>query len=833
MIPPDPARTGGDLFIVDNGDRDWKVRDYLREWTDIATAFDIATGYFEIGALLAIDGKWQQLDKLRILMGDEVSARTRNALVEGVKRVGALLDRSIEVEKQHNDFLIGVPGIVEALERRQIECRVYTKDKFHAKTYITHAKQAVIGSTALVGSSNFTFPGLTSNVELNVQLRREVELLQEWYERHWDEAEDVTPDILRVIERHTRLYQPFDVYALALHEFFARHQMTASEWERRGSKIFPILDQYQKEGYWSLMQIAETHRGAFLCDGVGLGKTFVGMMVIERLVEHDRKRVALFVPKAARKAVWEAAFDRYLPGLDGDFSNLVIFNHTDLYRGGEYQERLERVAEMADAIVIDEAHHFRNPGIKGGGRLRPSRYRRMFEIAANKQLFMLTATPVNNQLIDLQHMIELFSRRQADYFKAAPLGIHSLPGHFRRMEKALAKKTGDTAEDDLETNEAEAEQVLSDDTLFRALVVQRSRAYVRESQRQQGKAEAIFPDRDDPQVAKYSIKKTYGPLLNMIEKAFSKQKPLFSLAIYYPLAYYKGEDSTIDPLTEGRQRQVVGLIRTQFLKRFESSVRAFELSCNTLLLKLLTFTVKHSETPAEKRWLERWTGRQADLIEHVKRRQIEILGTPESEQDEDEDIVTDEMLEAVEQLSRDDYRVDEILTETHDDLEQLAQFLDEIRVFDTAHDDKLNTLVTLLKTDRIASQHKVLIFTEYMATARYLRAELLAAGIEGVDEIDSANSDRQGVIERFAPYYNNSSSAGLKKRSLAETRVLISTDVLSEGLNLQDATRLINYDIHWNPVRLMQRIGRVDRRMSPEIERRLVADHPGEAPLRG
>jgi beta-phosphoglucomutase-like phosphatase (HAD superfamily) len=129
-------QSGSDLFIVDNSDSDWKVRDYLKEWAELAHKFDIATGYFEIGALLALDGQWQKLDKLRILMGDEVSRRTKKALLAGIEAAGRILDASIEREKESNDFLYGVPAIVEALKKRQIECRVYTKDKFHAKAYI-------------------------------------------------------------------------------------------------------------------------------------------------------------------------------------------------------------------------------------------------------------------------------------------------------------------------------------------------------------------------------------------------------------------------------------------------------------------------------------------------------------------------------------------------------------------------------------------------------------------------------------------------------------------------------------------------------------------------
>ena len=181
-----------------------------------------------------------------------------------------------------------------------------------------------------------------------------------------------------------------------------------------------------------------------------------------------------------------------------------------------------------------------------------------------------------------------------------------------------------------------------------------------------------------------------------------------------------------------------------------------------------------------------------------------------------------------------DYDVPEIIRETYDDLDSVADFLNELRKFEPKHDDKLKELVRLLKRDEVLRKHKVLIFTEFAETARYLKRQLIAEGIDGVDQIDSGTKrDRGEMLRHFAPYYNGSSSADLAVEGLAETRVLVSTDVLSEGLNLQDATRLINYDLHWNPVRLMQRIGRVDRRLNPDVEKRLTADHPDQTPLRG
>jgi hypothetical protein len=539
-MPKRTSRTGSELFIVDNSDEDWKVLRYLHDWCQISRAIDVATGYFEIGSLLGLKDEWQKVDQIRILMGDEVSRRTRAAFAEGLARVRDRLDTSLEAEKLKNDFLAGVPAIVEGIRCGKIACRVYRKAKFHAKAYITHARLEVVGASALVGSSNFTFPGLTENIELNVQITgRPVTVLQEWYEEHWNAAEDVTPEILRVIERHTRDYLPFDVYAKALYELHRRLEPTDERWLAEQSRVYRVLDQYQRDGFHTLLEIAEVHGGAFLCDGVGLGKTFIGLMLLEYLIEKKRKRVALFVPKAARKPVWEETLKKYAPHLRGPYSGLQIYNHTDLTRKAgqtNFPEELEQVKERADIVIIDEAHHFRNPGYAGtghgelrasGGRA-PSRYHRLFHLIegphAVKQVFVLTATPVNNRLLDLQHMIELFSRHKADYFK--DLGSHSLPGHVRKMEKGLLKATADGDGEAAETNLAEAADMLAGDVLFRALVVQRSRAYVRQSQQAQGKAAALFPTREDPKVADYSVKKTYGrrAFLGKVKVEFGVEK---------------------------------------------------------------------------------------------------------------------------------------------------------------------------------------------------------------------------------------------------------------------------------------------------------------------
>lgn len=835
---------GRDLFIVDNSVSGWTGLRYLEEWCDIAKSFDIATGYFEIGSLLALDGKWQPLDKIRILMGAETTHRTRKALLEAVQESTLHnLDGSIETTKDTNPFLHGVPAILEAMRTGQIECRIYDKDKFHAKAYITHAKLEVVGAQALIGSSNFTNPGLTKNIELNVQIQsaREVAQLQEWFEIHWKDATEVTNAFIGTVSRHTHLYTPFDVYAKALWEFFRGHELTDSEWDETRSIIFPRIERYQKEAYWALMKIARQHGGAFLCDGVGLGKTFVGLMLIERLVLHEGKRVVLFAPKAAKEGVWEPHLREWLPHIGGvsgggDFSNLAVFSHTDLNRRGDFPERFQRISELADVVIIDEAHHFRNPGSRGNADegKEPSRYYRLYDLLDNaarpKTLFMLTATPINNRLTDFRHMTELFTRCDETYFGRA-LGINNLRAHFNQLEKHLRARIGNTVADAAEQM-AEVQDILAADTIFRELVVQRSRAYARESQIRETGESTAFPERKPPQVAAYSIRKTYGNLLDMFEKAFTRSNPLFTLPMYYPLYWYKGQDKDIDPFEQNRQEQVVGLIRTNFLKRFESSVVAFELSCDRLLRKLLAFIEVHIETGSEKNEFEQWKAKHAEVLGYALQRQLDLWGG-EIEEGDDEDIIPNEMLEAVEHLNRDEYHVEEMISETYRDLNQIIIFLEEARKFEPKHDDKLKKMIRLLKTKEMDGQ-KVLIFTEFADTARYLKRCFEEVGIDGVAEVDSASKiNRADIIRRFSPYYNGTTSAELADAGSEEIRILISTDVLSEGLNLQDASCMVNYDIHWNPVRLMQRIGRVDRRMNLEIEKRLTSDHPEIAPLRG
>jgi superfamily II DNA/RNA helicase len=168
------------------------------------------------------------------------------------------------------------------------------------------------------------------------------------------------------------------------------------------------------------------------------------------------------------------------------------------------------------------------------------------------------------------------------------------------------------------------------------------------------------------------------------------------------------------------------------------------------------------------------------------------------------------------------------------DMNLLISFLDHLKNTSPEHDEKVQRLKALVTGDPLLGKHKVLIFTEYRDTARYLYKVLKDSGVRNLFEIDSSTKvDRLEVIRRFAPYYNYLDESTHQKALAYPIRVLITTDILAEGLNLQEAFLLINYDLHWNPVRLMQRIGRVDRRMNPQVEERILASRPEEKDLRG
>lgn len=777
-----------------------------------ARALDIATGFFEIGSFLDLDGHWQNVPHIRLLMGDEVTRKTKVELVEALR---ARERNGIERVKTVDDWsaLRGLLAFNAALVEGRIQAKVYTKAKFHAKAL--HFKTNGFVNHGLIGSSNFTHPGLTQNLELNLLThdQSQLEKLQEWYDEIWGEAEDITEDLLCILEPHVRAYSPFEVYLKGLHDYFAGREKSQDAWEAEESVIYAKLSQYQRDGYHRALQIAEESGGALVCDGVGLGKTFIGLMVLERCLR-DNKRILLIVPKSAEKSVWLKNINEYLkpkyPRLLREL--LDIRRHTDFGREGTINEDdLAYFAEYKDVILIDEAHHFRNPNSNRGKLLK--------QLAKNKQFYFLTATPINNSLDDLYHLINYFALDRRDHF--ARIGIQDLRRYFLDAERRIEEELGLAQLGGLFDGN-EFDDFLRTDALLKTVLIQRSRKYVKESEALTENA-PVFPVRQLPRVVEYSLRSVYESLYTELKDAFDKNNPFLSLAVYNTSAY----DRTPEKRQVQQQKQVIGLIRTLLLKRLESSFKAFEASVEDLLVKMVQFVKK-------------WSPERYDAWDSTNRRWWSIVQNHVEERLEKEGIEEDDNLPD-DDLSLFDPRehdMDALLRDVEEDMRFLTDFLSKIyRRFyvhgregveeDPAKDDKLQQLLKTLKEEPLLKGRKVLIFTEFKDTARYLARQLKDAGLKNVEQIDSGRNvdNREDIIKRFAPHYNcrfdkdNLFDSEFERAKKNPIDILISTDVLSEGLNLQDASLMMNYDLHWNPVRLMQRIGRVDRRLNSDIEK--------------
>ncbi len=801
--------------ILDNRESQ-TVLEALKRLLPEAKTLDIATGFFEIGSFLSLDTFWNNLEKVRVILGDEMTRRTKRELVDVIRR---LSEESIEREKERDDSLHGLAAVKDAFLQGHIEAKVYTKAKFHAKAYLMGMKQPHLSNYGIVGSSNFTEPGLCRNIELNLLSteQHQLQALQHWYEQRWQESEILKEEILQAIEPHLKLYTPFEVYTKALYEFFFGKEMPTTSWEENESKIYPLLDDLNKIGYKQALKIAEEWGGALICDGVGFGKTYIGLMLIERFL-HERKRVVLIVPKSTRESVWEKRLTEYLNyNVDEAYgAQIEILNHTDLHRE-KLEKRIERIRERADIILVDEGHHFRTTNAQ--------RSQKLYELVEwnnrKKPIFFLTATPINNSLFDLLHLIEYFSRGKADYFQK--LGIPNLRSNFVKKEKAVEAKmnvhsNGDDDEESMfpDFDIQEAEKILRDDKIFQALVIQRSRDYARKYFERSGGGKFFFPTREDPRVAEYTLAKIYGELFTRVKNSFSKDNPFLELAIYNTESRKK-EESTIDKKIKNREKQIIMLIRATMLKRMESSYKAFESSCEDLLRSNARF-LRHYAPDEWEAWKQSNEKFWGTIEQHWQERFQDV--------EDIEDVEEDDILPAPkEELDPQLFKLDEIVADVTKDMNELASFLSFIHEhLDESKDDKLHSLVRLLEVQPLKTG-KVLIFTQYRDTARYLFRELKKR-IPGrsIEEIDSTSKkDREEIIKRFAPYYNcrpEEREKYLKK----PIEILISTDVLSEGLNLQDANLLINYDLHWNPVRLIQRIGRIDRRLDAGIEKAIGRD---------
>lgn len=773
----------------------------LREPTDVS----IATGYFNPEGFGRVAESLEKLGKVRLLLGAEPvtpPARPVRHLQDprGERFEAKLLRDALALNQEgllrDRDSLAFAPATDRAIKRLleflasgKLEVRRYEKRFLHGKAFIFQNGQGV-----LAGSSNFTAAGLASNLELNLgQYQPGVtQQVEQWFEELWAEA--LPYDLAALYEARYEEYDPYIIYLRVLWERY-RNELDAE----RGRDGILHLTRFQTDGLDRARRILEKYNGVLIADSVGLGKSFLAGELLRQTIERDRKRALLVAPAALRDGSWARFKHRFQLGVE-----TISFNElADEAALGGRTPQLKSRPEEYSLIVVDEAHALRNADTKAAAALR-----RLLQGDPPKQLVLMSATPVNNSLWDLYNLLVFFTGHDAVF---AELGIPSLR---RKFENAMKEDPFSLKPD-----------VLFD--VLDATTVRRTRHFVQryypnDRVKVGDELQTIQFPRPHVRSRSYDLERVLPGFFAEFAETLAPEEgePLLTMARYAPSRYKRSAPP------DARELSLVGLIRSGLLKRFESSAHAFG---NTLERMIATH----------------------DLF--LKSLDMGVLPSPELLGEllsVDTDESWDDLLAAGEPIDGSEYDIPALRAAVHSDREILARFLRRARSVKPTTDPKLDLIVDELaaiaaeaEKEGVGEQdtrnrRKVLIFSYFADTVDWIDAFLrekiavdrrLAAyrgriaavrGTEGV-----AGVGRQHAIYGFAPR-STDAPAGFDEDKYD---ILVCTDVLAEGLNLQQASRIVNYDLPWNPMRLVQRHGRIDRIGSPHADVWLTCVFPDEA----
>lgn len=741
-----------------------------------------ATGYFEPAVWRFVGSALQQLTNLRLLLGRQAEIeQTGNDLIDLRQYYRHKLKGDLEALQYNAAQARMIDELISFLKRESVEVRLFEGPFLHAKAYI-------FPDVAIVGSSNLTPSGLRNNSELDlVSNSRFVAqaLLREWYDPKWHQSTDYKAELIEVLEASkfgSRAWTPYEFFIKVLHVYF-RGRLSPDDLMSRSSLD---LAKFQQEGLYEAIQLLDRYGGVLIADAVGLGKTFIGLGLLEHYLLGQRRRGKIprglvICPAQLKNTVWEPRLQDYQIAT-------TVLSMEELGR----KDFPWKNYRNADFVLVDESHNFRNPGT--------GRYRNLFRLLSTgkraKNVALLSATPINNTIWDLYHQLMLIAKGQEEYYR--DVGISNLRGFFTRVDK----------------NEADLFDLLEETTVRRSRLDVKRRQDAGESVMIGGK-EVHFPQRVLSAIT-YDLNGTYAGFYDDIADEIER----LALVSYNIEQFRRGAQ---EQATISRNNAIIGILKTLFLKRLESSITAFESSVRRqreFQSRFYTTLVKHSR-----------------LLDSAAYRQLTVLlGGADELGDGDAEsihITVDDLLADLPVAHAQEYDLGAIETKLKGDIaifEGLIAKLDQIRqrtMKSQMHDDKLEQVKTALVTEPLIGK-KILIFSYYESTARYLYESLRRdeewLGSAGHPRLAlltgrSTPAERRVILERFAPVSNmGQADGGTQLEDLEgharrddEIGILISTDVLSEGQNLQDASVLLNYDLHWNPVRMIQRAGRIDR----------------------
>lgn len=816
--------------IIDN--RDQKLVDHIKETLPGSQAAKFAVGYFFLSGLEAVADVLANVQELRLLIGNTSSRQTIEQIAEGYRRLeqaGDVIEeeqyaqrrerlrrvdetcraigQSVGAMDQTDQAEALVNTLVRLIAEERLKVRVYTRGRLHAKAYIFDYGPIYDAAgnpmprpekgIAVVGSSNLSLSGISHNTELNVVVHgnnNHAELTR-WFNTLWREAEPFDEHLMQELRRSWPLAEvtPYEIYLKVLYEL-VRDQLEDEAgagfiWQ---SEITAALANFQRQAVRRAVQMIRQYGGCFVADVVGLGKSYIGAAIIKHFERVEGARPLIICP-APLVDMWEHYNEAYQ--LNARVLSMGMLRTRDDNPNLLLDEVIFRDRNF---VLVDESHNFRNSDTQ--------RYKVLQEYLqhSDRRCVLLTATPRNKSAWDIYYQLRLFHPGDVTPLPVDPPNLRSYFRLVEERQRPLPSLLSNilirrTRQDILRWYgfDEQTHQPVDPDN-FEPYRNGRRRAYVEVAGKPQ-----YFPKRRLKTID-YSIEATYNGLYQRLKNHLGAKKVInhqigrpsgthLTFARYGLGRYVLPNKQNQLPYNELQRAGINlrGLMRISLFKRFESSVYAFRQSLERMLSSQRAFLTALGEgiVPA---------GEEAQAILY------------ESDQYEEQDLL--DALTAVRGRYRlEDFNGEALRADVENDIAVLEQMLQLIAPITAEEDDKLQTLLAWLYGgvgDHVLADQKCLIFTQYADTARYLHEQLNPTNNPQIEVIYSRAKNKAEVVGRFSP---GSNPEHRPPTTVPEIELLIATDVLSEGLNLQDCNQIVNYDLHWNPVRLIQRFGRVDR----------------------
>ncbi len=737
--------------------------------------FDVLVGYFRTSGFFRLYQSFESIDKIRILVGLNIDKKTYEIIEESRQTTidfetnqntrttfSSAVVNELEKSEDSFDVELGVKKFIEFLQSGKLEIRAYPSKDIHAKVYILRFNETDRDyGRVITGSSNFSESGFVAQREFNVELKNssDVKFALEKFEDLWKDAVDISKDYIETVHTKTWLNDiitPYELYLKFLYEYFK--EKISVDKEKLTKRYTPINFrelEYQTEAVKDAKAKLEAYGGVFISDVVGLGKTFISALIANELDGYNLVIAPPVLLDEENPGSWRNIFSDFK--IAADYESI-----------GKLEKIIKRGTEKYKNVFIDEAHRFRSES--------NITYELLAQICRGKRVILVSATPLNNTPSDILSQIKLF---QSGRNSTIP-NIKNLDAFFKSLENRLKGLDRQTNKDEyLSIVRDNAKQIR--DNVLKYLMVRRTRFEVTQYFSEDLKKQKLkFPEVEDPKPILYQFDDKINYAFDHTIKALTN--PAFTYSRYSPLLYLR-DTKGLTQIQELSQRNLKSLMKILLVKRLESSFFAFKNSLNNFIRSYEAFIKAYDNGSVYIS--KKYIGKIFEFLE-----------------DEDYDAIA----KLIEEDKAEEYESSQFTSNLRKDLESDLNTLREIQSLwnEINTDPKLDGLIHLLKTNSVLKDSKLIIFTESKDTAEYLEREL------------------QKVFGKIVLAFSGQSTANVKeiiidnfdakvRRPKNDIKILVSTEVLSEGVNLHQSNIVINYDIPWNPTRLIQRVGRVNR----------------------